>query len=108
MNELLPCPHHEEAFYPERFSKHHITLFDFWSVRYDCPECGYSYYEMGVTEEQADEKARKGWNTRYEATCHFRQLPGPNKGVYECSNCGYCKDETKINYCPECGRRVAE
>ena len=109
MSDVLPCPHHTDAIYPNRFVEHgYDESIEIWEVGYRCPECLYEFNDTGRTEEEADDRALSGWNERYERTCHFRQIPGPIKGVYECSNCGYCKDRAKINYCPECGSKVVE
>ena len=112
MIELLPCPHHKEAIYPKRIAQHYPYPTQYgkehWIVSYECPECGWGFFERSKTEQEADEAAARDWNTRYERTCTYEpSYEDPEIRIFRCSNCG-CGMHYRTLYCPGCGAKVVD
>lgn len=107
MNEILPCPHHEDAIYPKRWADH-SSLTDTWEVTYVCPECHWSFTDIGGTEKEADKYATRGWNERYERTCTYNpSVEDSEIRILRCSNCD-CGMHFRPLYCPGCGAKVVK
>lgn len=108
---LKPCPHHEQAVFPKSYYVCIDDYADIWKADIVCHECLWSFSETGATPEEAMEKAAKGWNERYERTCHIKMV---GQGEWECDQCGssiswdspYEDDPPNCNYCPNCGAKV--
>ena len=106
MTEPLPCPHHEDAHYPDRIVDHWKKPAEQWMVMYCCPECAHTFSDIGDTEEEADERALKGWNERYIPSAK-RVIAGKTTKHYECEYCEKPVDQCD-DYCSHCGRKLVD
>lgn len=115
MNELKPCPFcgGEPLFVPNPLGtnnanfnmKGNVGLGEL--VTYECGECGS---DCGLYHNEKE--AKNAWNTRHEPTCTMEKSlvfgdGGAFEGIgYECSSCKHTFNDV-MNYCPNCGCRVA-
>lgn len=106
MTEPLPCALHEDAHYPDRIVDHWKKPAEQWMVMYCCPECAHTFSDIGDTEEEADERALKGWNERYIPSAK-RIIAGKTTKHYECGHCCTGIDEWD-KYCRGCGRKLVD
>lgn len=107
--ELKPCPFCEDGGTVE--TSVYLTA---WSrvVPYYaavmCMDCRVAVGEFGSTEENAQGRAVKRWNTRRKETCTVSGYGNMSGSDMPCSYCDECGGEVPegAKFCPDCGLEV--
>lgn len=100
MEKLKPCPFCGGEFTQVRYIGLSKDSAFKRGYRGECCDC------FAITKACTDPaEAAAVWNARAERTCKNMQEHG-----FECSECDFFDayaDETRINYCPNCGAKVS-